>query len=110
MTPEEKVAHEARQLWEPSGPGDGLTAQLRQQSIEREIALAWQTILGVAEVGIDDNFFDLGGSSLAIIRFLSWAMDTYRVEIPLTSFFEQPTVAQMAILIAGLETLTTAGG
>jgi acyl carrier protein len=60
-------------------------------------------------VKVDDSFFDLGGNSLSVIRFMSWVLETYHVEIPLTSFFEQPTVAQMAVLVASLDNLGAVG-
>jgi hypothetical protein len=52
-------------------------------------------------VGLDDNFFDLGGHSLLTIRMQSEIQDQLNVEIPLTAIFRYPTVRSLARLIAG---------
>jgi acyl carrier protein len=47
-------------------------------------------------VGINDNFFDLGGHSLMVMRMVSRINDSLRSEIPLRKVFELPTLAQLA--------------
>jgi acyl carrier protein len=51
------------------------------------------------EIGIHDNFFDLGGHSLAATRVVSQVLKTFQVELPLQSLFQSPTVAEMAVVI-----------
>jgi len=50
----------------PSGPGD----RLPRSPIERDLASLWQAILRVDGVALDDNFFDLGGTSLLALRLI----------------------------------------
>lgn len=105
MTLDEKTERDVLKSPGQSALDGGSGPRVLQTPIEQQIAQAWESILGVTGVDVDDSFFDLGGNSLAVIRFLSWAMETYSVEIPLSSFFEQPTLAQTALLVAGLDTL-----
>ena len=64
------------------------------------MAKIWTEVLALNLVGIHDNFLELGGHSLAATRVVSKVIKTFQVEIPLTSLFEAPTVAEMAVVIA----------
>ncbi len=68
--------------------------------VERTLAGFWQDLLGVAEVGIDDNFFDLGGHSLIAVRLFAMVRKTYRIDLPISILFEAPTIAACADLIS----------
>ncbi len=67
--------------------------------IEESLAKIWAQVLGLDRVGAHDNFFDLGGHSLLATQVISRVRETYQVELPVRSFFETPTVAQIAGLI-----------
>jgi acyl carrier protein len=69
-------------------------------ALEEQLAAIWAEILGVERVGIYDNFFNLGGHSLQAARLRSRLCETFRVELPLRSFFEAPRVADLAVVIA----------
>ncbi len=66
---------------------------------EETIALIWEEILGIAQLGIYDNFFEAGGDSLLATQLLSRLRKVFQVELPLSSLFETATIAQMAELI-----------
>ncbi|MFQ5852527.1 MAG: amino acid adenylation domain-containing protein [Candidatus Binatia bacterium] len=67
--------------------------------IEEELAKIWAEVLSLDQVGIHDNFFDLGGHSLAATRVISRVIKTFKVELPIRSLFESPTVAEMVVVI-----------
>jgi acyl carrier protein len=66
-----------------------------------EIALSaiWRDALNVDPVGVDDNFFLLGGDSLKAIEILARIKDTWNVHVPVAALFEQPTVRTLARII-----------
>lgn len=66
---------------------------------EREVAEVWQEILGVNGVGVDDDFFALGGHSLAAVQIGTLLRNRLGAELDLRAFFEQPTVAHTADLL-----------
>lgn len=76
---------------------------------ERAVSQIFAEVLSVDRVGINENFFDLGGHSLVAAQVLSRIRDTLGVEVPLRALFETPTVAGIAGF-ASRSTATTAGG
>lgn len=67
---------------------------------EAAIAEIWQSMLGIQQVGVQDNFFELGGHSLIAIQVMSRLREAFRVDVPLRSIFETPTIAQLAAIVA----------
>ena len=65
-------------------------------TIEETVTLVWQQILGVDRVGLHDEFFSLGGESLAALQILSRVQDIFGREVSLKKFFEDPTVAGLS--------------
>lgn len=70
-----------------------------RNDIERTLAGFWQDLLGVAQVGVDDDFFALGGHSLIAVRLFAMVRKAYRVDFPISVLFEAPTIAACARLI-----------
>jgi acyl transferase domain-containing protein/acyl carrier protein len=64
--------------------------------IETSIAEIWQELLGIEQVGIHDNLFDLGGDSLLVIQIVSRIREILQIEVPLRAIFETPTIAELA--------------
>ena len=65
----------------------------------------WRQVLGADRVGVQDNFFDLGGDSLIAIQAIDLLKGELRLEIPVTFLFEGTTVSSLASLLtaAGME-------
>ncbi|HEX5720804.1 MAG TPA: SDR family oxidoreductase, partial [Thermoanaerobaculia bacterium] len=77
-------------------PESGVPYRAPGNPAEAKIAEIWQELLGVDRVGVDDDFFLLGGNSLAGLQILSKMRAEFDVELPLKAFFEARTVAAMA--------------
>ncbi|RYH01248.1 KR domain-containing protein [Salipiger sp. IMCC34102] len=70
-----------------------------ETDVQRMLVKMWEDLLGVNGVGIADSFFDLGGHSLIAVRLFSQIKKAYRVEFPISTLFEAPTIAACAALI-----------
>ncbi|MEL6325670.1 MAG: amino acid adenylation domain-containing protein [Cyanobacteria bacterium J06626_23] len=70
---------------------------------EELLANIWSTVLGQREIARDHNFFELGGHSLLATRVVAQVRQAFGVELPLRSLFEQPTLAQLAMVVDGLK-------
>ena len=64
--------------------------------LEQEIAKIWQQLLNVSQVGLNDNFFDLGGHSLLTVQAHRQLKDVVEKEISITDMFRFPTIRTLA--------------
>lgn len=67
-----------------------------QTEIERTIAAVWQETLKMQEIGVNDNFFDLGGHSLLLISVHTALQKILNQDITLLELFKYPTVGSLA--------------
>ena len=67
--------------------------------VEEKLANIWVEVLDLDEIGVYDDFLELGGDSLRAGQVISRVINTFRVELPLRTLFEAPTVADMAVAI-----------
>lgn len=74
-----------------------------RNSLEMQLCELWQQVLNVEQVGIDDNFFRLGGNSISAIRLVAACQRVLGVHLPLASLFQHQTVASLAVEIGHLE-------
>ncbi len=96
LTPNGKLDRKA--LPAPSGAGyeaDGPYVAPRSE-LERLIADVWRETLAVERVGVRDNFFNLGGHSLLLIRVNNRLREALRMELPVVELFKYPTVSALA--------------
>jgi amino acid adenylation domain-containing protein len=69
--------------------------------IEEELTKIWAEVLSVDEIGIHDDFFDLGGHSLSATRIISRVVAAFELQLPIRALFDSPTIAAMADVISG---------
>jgi amino acid adenylation domain-containing protein len=81
-----------------ASPPEGGTA------VERDLIKLWRDLLKIETVGLTDNFFEVGGNSLDLVRLLSVVAKTWRRRVSHVDFVRQPTVSRLARLVeAGVE-------
>ena len=69
--------------------------------IEQAIAEVWQQLLGIDQIGRDDNFFDLGGHSLLLIQAQTALNERLGRSLAVTDLFQFPTIGSLAAHVAG---------
>ena len=67
-----------------------------RSDMESQLRETWEEVLGVHPIGVQDNFFDLGGHSLVASRLLIQIQKVFGRTFPLSIFLQTPTVEQMA--------------
>jgi amino acid adenylation domain-containing protein len=94
LTPNGKV--DRRALPKPEAEiASASTYVAPQTEIERAIAEVWREVLKIEKVGLQDNFFDLGGHSLLLARVLSKIRDLLGKQIPMLALFQFPTIGAL---------------
>jgi acyl carrier protein len=96
LTPNGKVDREA--LRAPDEVRSDFAAKFvaPRTLLERAIAQVWREVLGLDKVGVTDNFFDLGGHSLLLVKVHGQLTETLGVDLSLTDLFEHTTVSALA--------------
>jgi acyl carrier protein len=94
MTPRGKIDRQA--LPDPVRVGPSRDYAVPQSSIERTVLNIWKQVLGIEEIGRHDNFFDVGGNSLTIIRLNSRVREEFGRDIAVATMFDYPTVSSFA--------------
>ena len=67
-----------------------------RNEVEITLVQIWQKLLGVERIGIEENFFDIGGHSMLAVQLISAIRKEFSLEIPLKDIFERPTVEMLA--------------
>ncbi|HYF82321.1 MAG TPA: amino acid adenylation domain-containing protein [Clostridia bacterium] len=102
LTPTNKIDRLALQEME------SITAQTTEyeaarNEMEETLVSIWQEVLKLDRIGINDNFFDLGGHSLKATTLVSQVHKAFNVELPLREVFKAPTIKGLSEYIKSLE-------
>ena len=73
-----------------------------RNDLERRLVEIWKDVLNLPSIGIHDDFFAYGGSSLLVVQVISQLTTDLQVELPVRDFFANPTIASAARHIASL--------
>jgi acyl carrier protein len=71
--------------------------------MEELIAGIWAEVLGLAQISVHDNFFEVGGHSLLATQVMARVRASLQVEVPLRTLFEAPTLAGLAEAVRELQ-------
>lgn len=107
LTPNGKVDRRTLPAPTAADAGAGKGGEPRTET-EKAIAAVWRDLLKKDQIGIEDDFFDIGGNSLAATALVSRLSSTFGVTVRLASLFEEPTIAALANVI-DLLVLTSRG-
>ena len=95
-TPSGKLDRQALQAL--SSPSDDAYLAPRNE-IERELAKIWEEVLDTNLIGVNKNFFEMGGFSLQALRLLNKVEELFGIKLPIATIFQYPTVESMAHII-----------
>jgi amino acid adenylation domain-containing protein len=88
-----------KQLPEPDRTALTTLTSTPLEGDELRLANIWAELLHVDSIRATDNFFDLGGHSLMLLKLVRMVNREFGVELPITKFFQAPTVAKLAIAV-----------
>jgi acyl carrier protein len=96
LTPNGKIDRKSLPLAEQiNGEGERILEPPRNR-VEEALSVLWAELLGAEEVGINDDFFAIGGHSILASQLVSRLRETFQVELSLRTFFDSPTIAKLA--------------
>ncbi|MEO3876051.1 non-ribosomal peptide synthetase [Nonomuraea sp. B12E4] len=77
-------------------PGERAAYRAPGSPVEEALAVLWSQILDVSPVGVDDDFFALGGQSIQATRMMGRLRSGFGVELALQELYDRPTIALLA--------------
>jgi syringomycin synthetase protein SyrE len=86
-------------LLEPAMTFAPRVVQPAKNDVERQLLTLWENVLDVRPLGVQDNFFDVGGDSLAAVSILTGLERISGFPVPLFLLTENPTVEQLALAL-----------
>jgi amino acid adenylation domain-containing protein len=101
LTPSGKVNHRGLPALDGQRLEPATVYAAPQTESQRTIVEVWREVLQVEKIGIHDNFFDLGGQSLLMVRVNSKLRIAFNCEIPLLEMFKYPTIGSLAEFLSG---------
>ncbi|MEY4518514.1 MAG: hypothetical protein RLZZ499_1113, partial [Cyanobacteriota bacterium] len=105
LTPNGKI--DRRALPAPKQTRDELeeTFVAPRNELELQLAKIWQDVLGIQNIGIHDNFFNLGGQSLLAVRLFAEIHKSFNQKLTLSTILQASTIEQLAKAISQQEYL-----
>src|SRR5258708_17524968 len=100
LTPNGKVDRRALLSFEEFVSNEPEAEVTRARNPVEELLIGiWGEVLGVKQLSVSDNFFDLGGHSLVATQVISRIADTFRIELPFRAFFDSPPIEALPLYL-----------
>lgn len=97
LSPNGKVNIKA--LPEPGGNlQTGILYRAPETDLQKTIVSVWQDVLRIDRIGLDDNYFSLGGDSIKAIQLVS-RLQKYRLKLEINHLFQFPTIGELSIFV-----------
>jgi amino acid adenylation domain-containing protein len=101
LTPNGKTDHKALPAPDREKVESGAKYIAPKNELQKTIADIWQQVLNIQKVGMNDNFFEIGGHSLLLVRVYYRLCDAINKKFSLTDLFKYPTIGTLAAYLAG---------
>lgn len=95
LTPNGKINRKGLPAVEQIDGGCGRIPAPPRNRVEEALAWMWAEVLGMEEVGIHDDFFEIGGHSILASQLVSRMRETLHIELSMRAFFDAPTIANL---------------
>jgi acyl carrier protein len=103
LTPNGKVNRQALPAPESGRRAAGVVYEAPRTEAEQIVSEIWCEALHLEQVGINDNFFDLGGNSLLLVKVHSKLQEAFSKKISMVEMFRRATVVSLASYLVGAE-------
>jgi len=80
-----------------------------ESAAEKTIASVWEELLGVAPIGVEDDFFELNGDSLLAAQVMSRLQQLFEIKVPISLIFGHPTIQELVEQITSRQPSSVAG-
>ena len=107
LTPNRKIDRRALPAPDLVQVESGVAYVAPRDESEQTLVNIWQELLNVANVSMNDNFFDLGGHSLLLVSLSARVKKAFGQDLPLSTFFQAPTAKQLASILRHEESSTS---
>jgi aspartate racemase len=101
LSPNGKVDMYALSRMEPVARESGENYVPPRNDVERQLTGIWEKLLNTSPIGIEDDFFDIGGDSLTAIELMLIVEKVLQCRLPITALIQSPTIAALAGLVRG---------
>ncbi|MCU0468154.1 MAG: amino acid adenylation domain-containing protein [Arcicella sp.] len=100
-----KIDRKALPKYVPEGFENQKEYSKPRNEIEKNISEIWETVLGKKQIGINENFFEIGGHSLIATQVVAKIQDEMGIKLKLRSLFMNPTIEELSVEIEALKWL-----
>jgi acyl transferase domain-containing protein/thioesterase domain-containing protein/D-arabinose 1-dehydrogenase-like Zn-dependent alcohol dehydrogenase/acyl carrier protein len=105
----ESQVTEEKELVAKPRPMSAQTYIAPRTEIEEKLVAIWQKFLGIAPIGVEDDFFEFGGDSLLAVQLTTYVRTQLQVELSTQALLNAPTIANFVKLLKHAETQNTPG-